>query len=416
MSPKKINLSPKFPTTTLTFRDKSFPLLQTRPVTSLTLDTLQVINMITLDPMYPPSIVGSFKYIVHEYPADIDLFETYNTCCDIDEATTDVATKFREMVKRITSTKNVYLGDFKAGYDTRYTVNIGHIKNDKIKGYNPLNIRSTIVSLHNKGLLTDQEVGLWLSKVIDHPSFVEYIDLESTIRSKHVVRWNTTEVIKGEKILPLGVKLSLKDALSQKSVVKVDVWVYLNNRHVEVTNWFMLTYKDKKGRTQHLSVKPDEYERSLTHDIQHYNNPTVNKYMKLAKRLWLYAVLKKDKKLMISLYPLFGSGAAKMYQIMGEIETIHKILLRIEKPYMPSIIDNIEDWKTRLGTIMSDILPIPVAHSMYEKINVILTNRQNIEEITYGLKDLEDKLNLFVNRYVRLYFRRNNINPTDFIT
>jgi hypothetical protein len=132
--------------------------------------------------------------------------------------------------------------------------------------------------------------------------------------------------------------------------------------------------------------------------------------MKLAKRLWLYAVLKKDKKLMTSLYPLFGSGAAKMYQIMGEIETIQKVLNKVEKPFMDSIISNIEDWKTRIGTIMSDILPIQVAHTIFSKINEILANHHKIDLILYNLEDIADKLNQFVNRYVKLYFKRNRIN------
>jgi hypothetical protein len=313
-------------------------------------------------------------------------------------------------MKRVKKEKDVYLGDFKAGYDFRYKINIGAIRGDKLTKYNPFLIRTAIVSLHERGLLTDEEVGEWLSTVIDQPSVSEYMDLEKTIRSKYVVRWDIDDILRGYKLLPLDVKLTLEDALSHKCIVKLDIWVYLNKRYVELTNWYMLTYTDEKGRHRHMSVKPEKYERSLMHDIQHYNNPTVNKYMKLAKRLWLYAVLKKDKHLMVQLYPLFGSGAAKMYQIMGEIETIEKILTKVKYPFLDSIVANIEDWKTRLGTIMSDVLPIPVAHIIYSKITEMIENKNDIDTILHNLEDIEDKLNHYVNRYVKLYFRRNRIN------
>jgi hypothetical protein len=366
--------------------------------------------MVTLDPRYPPTIVGSFKYIVHEYPADIDLFENYHSCCGLDQATRDVAKKITDMVNRIKIEKDVYLGDFKAGYDMRYKINIGQIIGGKLTKYDPFAIRSAMIALHSKRLITDEELGLWLSKVIDRPSVSEYMDLDDAIRKKYVIRWDVEDIVKGFKKLPLGDKKTLEEALSQKTVVKIDIWVYLNKRYVEVTNWFMLTYEDKEGRHKHMSIKPEKYERSLQHDLEHYSNPTVNKFMKLAKRLWLYAVLKKDKKLMTSLYPLFGSGAAKMYQIMGEIETIQKVLNKVEKPFMDSIISNIEDWKTRIGTIMSDILPIQVAHTIFSKINEILANHHKIDLILYNLEDIADKLNQFVNRYVKLYFKRNRIN------
>jgi hypothetical protein len=380
-------------------------------MSSLSLDTLDAIKLVTIDPTYPPSIVGSFKYIVHEYPADIDLFEKYVSCCDRSTASRDVAKKIQKMIRAISKRHDIYLGDFKAGYDHRYKINIGNIRKNKLVNYDAFRIRTSIIELNKQGLLTSDEMDLWLSKVIDQPTMYEYMDLEKTLRSKYIIRWKQYELIRGEKILPLWKRLTLKEALSHKSVVKVDLWVKLNNRYVEMTNWYMLTYKDDHGKLHNLSVKPEKYEQSLMHDIQHFIDPTVNKYMKLAKRLWLYAVLKKDKRLMVKLYPLFSSGAAKMYQIMGEIETIEKILQNVKSPYIDSIVTNMEDWKTRLGTIMSDVLPIPVAHVIYSKINSMIDKKHNVENMIHELADVNDKLTFFVNRYVKFFFKRNNLHP-----
>ena len=402
--------SPKFPAKTISFRDNNYPLLQMRSFNSLSIETINAIEMITLDSRYPPSIVGSFKYIVHEYPADIDLFETYHTCCNTVEAARDVTAKIKNIFKKIKNDKNTYLGDFKAGYDERYKIDIGCIKGSKLSGYNPFKIRSKITSIHEYKLLSNEDMRKWLNKVIDSPSVSEYRDLEQAIRSKYVVRWTLDDVLKGYVTLPFGKIFKLEDAIASKSIVKIDIWRCLNNRYVEITNWYMITYKDADGSTKYLTSKPGDYEGSLMKDIEHYQSEQTQKYMKLAKRLWNYAVLKKNKTLMSTLYPLFSSGASKMYQILGELETIQKILLKISKPHMDLIIANIEDWKTRIGTIMGDVLPIFEAHSIFTKIDKIIENKNNIPAILHSLEDIEVKLNLYVNRYVLLYFKRNRIN------
>lgn len=406
---------PKFSGKSITFRDKNFSLLQTRPFTSLSLDTIDIINMLTLDPKFPPNIVGSFKYIVHEYPADIDLFESYQDCCNLEEITNKLANKFSDIAIKLKEKKHMYLGDFKAGYDNNYKIDIGYIRGGRLARYNPLLVRSAIIKLYENNLLPLNDMNEWLSKVVENPNIEEYNDLENIIKKKYVIRWNIDELIKKSKILSNNKKISLKEALTHKSIIKIDVWVYLNMRYIEVTNFYMLTYKDSKGKINNLSVKPEKYETSLIKDLYHYNDPAVNKYMKLAKRLWLYAVLKKDKELMISLYPLFSSGASKMYQIIGEIETIQRILENIKYPYLESIIANIENWKTRLGTVMSDILPNQISHYIYIKINEIIKYKNSTDFILLSLDDINDKLTRYINIYVKLYFKLNNIDLKKYI-
>lgn len=394
---------------TVSFRDKNFKLLQTRPHKSLSIDTIEAINLITLDKAYPPNIVGSFKYIVHEYPADIDMFEPYKGCCSMEKVSEDIAEKFKEIALNIKEKTDIYLGDFKAGIDHRYYVNIGKVINNKLHHYDPLKIRKSILDLKEQKLYSEEESNALLLKVIEHPSIQEYNELDNALQKKYIVRWDLAELIKGVKNLPNGEKLALADAVAQKGVVKIDIWVYLNKRYIEMTNWYMLTYEDSTGKEQNLSVKPEKYESSIVKDLKYYNDPLVNKYMKLAKRLWLYAVLKNDRKLMMTLYPLFSSGAAKLYQILGEIETITNILEKIKKPAMDTIIENIEDWKTRLGTIMNDVLPIPVAHNINQRIDDIIANKNKKALIVLHLNELSEKLNEYVNRYVKKYFKRKNI-------
>ena len=224
------------------------------------------------------------------------------------------------------------------------------------------------------------------------------------------MRWTIDELIKGKQTLPLHQEITLEEALTHKSIVKIDIWIYLNQRYIEMTNMFMLTYDDYKDHLHYLSVKPEAYETSLMEDLQKYSNRSVNKYMKLAKRLWVYSVLKNNTKIMEALYPLFSSSASKMYQITGEIETIVNILEHVKNPLLSSIKANIEDWKTRLGTVMSDTLPTDVANGIYRKINTII-NRLNDNKafaITQ-LEELSDILVIYINKYSKRYLNKHKL-------
>jgi len=388
-------------------------LTQTRPFTSLSVDTINAIHLITLDPLFPPKIVGSFKYVVHEYPADIDMFETYKSCCSIYTAKKEIAAKFKAMAQRIKDSQHIYLGDFKAGHDERYYIDIGHSKGSDILDYNPDKIRAAVLKVKAANLLTREECDLILSKIVEKPKLKEFYTLESLLKKKYVVRWTIDEMIKGKQTLPLGQEITLEDALTHKSIVKIDIWIYLNQRYIEMTNMFMLTYDDTKENTHYLSVKPEAYETSLMEDLQKYSNRSVNKYMKLAKRLWVYAVLKNNTKIMEALYPLFSSSASKMYQITGEIETIVNILEHIKHPLLSSIKANIENWKTRLGTVMSDTLPTEVANGIYRKINTIIRrlndNNNNKTFAITQLEELSDTLVIYINKYSKRYLNKHKL-------
>lgn len=405
-------------------------LLQTRSLDSLTVATTEAIRLLTLDPVSPPSIVGSFKFVVHEYPADIDLFSAVHLACctNPEDAAEHAAELFRTMFRGIEHAEGrVFLGDFKAGLDERYRIDLGRVVGVGAKahlvGYDAPRIRRDVLDLNARGALTSSELEEWLALVLDAPSGWEHERLSETVRSKLVARWKVSEVLAGVKTLPGGVRLSLQDALRQKTIVKADVWTFMNGRWVEMSNWYMLTYADANGRKRHLSLKPDPYENSLRRDLEHYASPDVGRRMKLAKRLWLFAILKKDRKLMTKLYPLFSSSAAKMYQIVGEAETIQKLIAHPDaggdRWVRQSVRQNVEDWKTRLGTVTNDVLPPDVARTVFDRIDRALesfevrrrrfagANADQVFEVL--LQDVVDRLQYRINAYVDDHMRRKHI-------
>jgi hypothetical protein len=389
------------------------PLLQTRAMNSLSMELLDIIKLVTLDPRMPPNLVGSFKYIIHEYPADIDMFEAYVHDGSISSTGHYVAERFASIAQNIKNMKGVYLGDFKAGVDERFEVDIGYINpsSGKLVGYHPTKIRERIINIHERGLLADNEADEWLRAVVLVPSILEYLDLDALIRKKYVIRWTVDELIAKKKTLAFGKIIKLETAVLQKSIIKIDIWARLQKRFMEITNFYDLRYRNNTGE---VAINLDassasSYESSLVGDLHHYSNLELGKAMKLTKRLWLYAIMKKDQHLLRSLYPLFGSGAAKMYQILGEIETIENILAKVKKPVIRDILENMEDWKARLGTITNDILPGHIAYEIFKRINASLMSK-NKKDILNTLDYLSDKLTIYVNKYVIEYLKKARVN------
>lgn len=334
------------------FIQSEINILQPRRTESLTPDIKSVIDILTLDPKNPPKIVGSFKYKIHEYPADIDLYETVHGCCEVETTKQQLVEYFKQMAIKINNRRFTYLGDFKAGVDERYYINIGEYDPEKktLISYNSDDIINKIADLYEKKLLTKEEAVEWLRLVYVKPGVIEYQKLRDAIRKKYVLRWTTKEILQGYKILPLNKRISLLTAISQKTIVKADLWALIDDRFMEVTNWFMLT-AEENGKIYHLTEKPDMYQKSLKREILLLKNPRLKKNMKLAKRMWLYAIVEEDHYIIKQLYPLFSSPVAKLYQIQSEVEILMNMLKKLSDPPYHLINKQIIQFKTRIGTI-----------------------------------------------------------------
>ena len=335
------------------FVESEINILQLRKNESLTPDMKEVLDLLTLDPKKPPKIVGSFKYKVHEYPADIDLYEPVHGCCTVDSTKRKIVGAIKDMAKRIKARRFTYLGDFKAGVDDRYYIDIGTYDPEKkiLKGYDQYRIVDAIANLYTRELLSKEEAIELISLVVKRPRSNEHQKLKEAIRQRYVVRWAIDELIKGYKMLPQGKKLYLSAALSHGTVVKADLWALIDDRFMEVTNWFMIVSNDSEGNSVYLSEKPDMYQSSLKRDIMLLKSPELKKHMKLAKRMWLYAISNNDSYTVHQLYPLFSSPIAKLYQIQSEIEILTSMLLKLKSPPLFLIEKQIALFKTRIGSV-----------------------------------------------------------------
>lgn len=379
----------------ITPKKDTVDVLKTREITGLTRETQKLINLVTTRPGVLP--VGSFKYKVHKYPSDIDIFEQVRSCCTKEQAINQIKSKFQEMAKKIKAQPGVYLGDFKAGIDSRFDINL--------KPYDYEYVQNHIRLLVAQNLLTNQEYNEMEKLAKKNPSNKDLEDLAEKVRLLKTIRWNLDEMIAGRKEIRGNVEIDLKDAITHDGIVKIDIWAKYNNRYNEITNFFLLIYKDKEGNEHVLNAKLGDRLEAIEKDIKKYSSKSHYNPLKVGKRLWLKAVFQNDKSLMNKLYPLFSSGAASLGQINGEIEVLINMFKKLKNPPVNDLLIQIDEFKRRINDIYDIDLNTDKIYSLLDQI----TNNYSKEIAIKNLETIFTMLKKYISLYASKYLKNKNL-------
>jgi hypothetical protein len=342
-----------------------------RDMTGLDRETEEIIKLITFsDSTYP---VGSFKYKAHKYPGDVDIFEPVKICCTRQKAIDSIVKELKSIAQKVTNSKKIFWGDFKAGIDYA-------LKPEE--GISPLNYLDQI-----------SKVKLSLE---ERQAIME--DVKDGSRSLYVVRWRPEEIIKGVKTLRSGTQLSLAEAITHDSMIKLDLWAPVNGNYTEVTNFFLFSWTDGKGKTEILNAELGDRMESLNKDIVKYGSKEHWNPLKLAKRLWNKALFLDDKVTSNKLYPLFSSGAAKVNQIIAESETIRAMFEKVSNPPTEKLLKQIDGFKRRINDAHDLIISTEEESHIYKLINSAVDGQGDQQTIS-SLLELEDLIKMLANRY-----------------
>lgn len=357
-------------------------------------DTMDVIQKVTSRMGTLP--VGTFKYKIFKYPGDIDIFERLEHCCTYNAAKIYSALEIQSIIKDICKDPDIIFTDFKAGYDTRYKIYTGIIDDNNIIDYEPVLVRRDISNLWTAGLLSDDDYNKLMCLVKDRPNINDMIILNEELRKYWLIRWNQKELLTGYKILPGSYKLYLDIALSQGTVVKLDTISKIDNRYVEVSNFFLVIENDKYGNKQILSEELGDYEQSLLSDVYKYfhNNP-----LKSVKRLWMYLAF-KNKICDLSLFTdLFSSDIALESQIISDLEVAIQLLNSNQST--DSVCNKIYDQQFLFQSISNRLSMIGLSFSRIftDDIHVLIGN----------LSRLKDELQINVNNKTLIWLHDNEI-------
>ena len=387
-----------------------YELLKVRKPENYSKEVLNILDIATTNKTYP---VGSYKYLLYKYPGDIDIFEPISGCCTFNEAKKKIAEKVQKMAKKIKKSRNIYLGDFKAGVDDRWEIYIGRVQLGKIKDYDPTLIKRRIDDIYNQKNMTKKEHTAILKLVKNKPSLQQWDDLNDFIRNKYLVRWKLEEILAGKKQLFKNKTLFLDEALTHDSVVKIDIWAKVKGRFTEITNYILVIQEDKKEHKIVLNAGLKDYIQSINEDIYKYSKKDNKNSLKLAKRLFnKYRVLtnKHDEyaRDIKKLAPLFASEASRLSQLVSECTVLQDMEINVKRAPQSAIKKQIEGFKKRVRTDDEDIdLPYKKLDYQFNKALEFKTRKS----VLYHLEKAKNLIIPVIEKYSASFLRKNKIKP-----
>jgi len=247
-----------------------------------------IIDIVTVNHDVNP--VGTFGYDIFKYPGDIDLFEKLRSDKPLKLFLENMVSRLKNIIESILLSDNIFFVEFKSGIDQRFD----------IENYSDVvYVAKQLKRWHESGYITREE-GINSLSLIDKYYVAKrsgldieeaFTEMSENIREYKMLRWKASEILKGEKELRGGAKISLYDALNMKEVTKLDTLVWYDNRYVEMTNFFYFELVNPSTNAVTIISKPfGNYLDSINKDIRKYagcDDPHKMDTLKMLKRMFL---------------------------------------------------------------------------------------------------------------------------------
>jgi hypothetical protein len=321
------------------------------------------VDLLTFDEKNPAETFGSYLFRFQKYSGDVDLNEIvlYD-----DEITTlnSFIKKLKSIIHNLDH--NHVFSEFKAGFDNNFNFSIGTLSNG-IFVPNP-DLIIILQDRYENKLLTKEEFGTILKALLQcldssdtTINEMAYDYIFNLIRNKKILRWTKDELLKGSKILSDGTSYPLQVALTDDTIVKLDIISLLNNKFVEVTNIVSLQYHNPDNPNDIIPINIDSRvtlgnPEGLRDDIEklYYSNKFFSPF-KACKRI--YSLIRKTEEYSYienKLYPIISGDISLLYQIKSEIEAINIVLDKSPiKYHLRRVHTQLQDIKGRLNYVLA---------------------------------------------------------------
>jgi hypothetical protein len=386
-----------------------------KPVTSYSANIIKEINLISYDKNESHPI-GTFSYRSTLYPSDIDAFELIQECCDMNTVIILFLRKIQDIVKEILTKRNHWFLELKAGLDNRYNLDIGQLHNMQWL-INP-ELHNNIFTLYHNNLLSRKEYEILNSLITNNPGPKEYEILKKMLREHYILRWSAIEVLRGYKQLSGGIIKTLQNAFIDKSQINMELIVIINNKIVDISNFFAVEAIDNLGNVTVINLPQEShtdfenyFKENLKSSIEKlYYSILEPNYLKLAKRYFSYGRFTKNSVLINKVLPLLNSSIGLAGQLKSEIAVIIKLIEFTHGQHLPLniIVNQLDNLKTRLSHVIeinNDTLTMlnELIQKAMDQINPI-----NMIEFLSPIKKMLEEL---TNQYSLIYLKRVKLAP-----
>lgn len=301
-------------------------------------------------------LYGSESFRTIRYPSDIDFKQVIKFPTKDKELAIDTFLKsFTQLLKRIKSEKGVYLGDVKVGFDHVFdSINIGQLHNGAITGFNMTDVKRQLTYLYKNKFIEKDEFFKVFKLIKPLMTLADYDELVEELRNLHIIRWKEDELLRGYKILTGDRKYTLREALHDKTMVKIDVYQSYNGKYIEYSNFFILFYEVGKEEYTLINLPTNYFdliEITLQEEIEKFMFSTnFLKPFKSAKRMFSLARLYKDQDMLERLLPLLNGDCGQLYQIISDFDLI-ATMLDLKNPPLKELMDQLDKLKYKLPNI-----------------------------------------------------------------
>jgi len=272
--------------------------MEVKPTEAVNKDIKSIFKLISYK-QDNPIILGSNRYSDVKYPSDFDLFEVIYTHQNKNIFIKNVHKMFKKIFKN-TQKSNIYFIDFKAGYDKE--LYFDDFKNKKaVKNFYKQKLQDN--------LITKETYNTILSLLKNT------LKLEEYCKNLYKLRWKYEDIMNGFINVSNNRKIYFNDLFNDKSLFKIDIVSYVNERFIEFSNIFEFRYSNGVN----INAEKADDLQSLKEDMkeQYYNK----NYMKAIKRLFSISKIEDNKELANTLLDIINSDAGKLSQVKSNIDT-----------------------------------------------------------------------------------------------
>lgn len=402
-------------------------LIEARPGSSIPESLQKKVDVILLNKKSLDwQIFGSSMYRIQKYYGDIDVREHFFSNKSIEDIINKTEKSLQKMVTEINNKELSFFSEIKAGLDTRYAIDIGNIDNGI---YYPSKDLSFIVNTYYKmKLFNKEEYEIISNNLKGKLTSINYDIIYNIIRERRILRWTSEEILKGKKILPLGIKMTLNEALNMKTHIKIDYITVINGNFIEVTNIMFLGHKNKDGSLDLINTFSDYlqsyvYVRQMRDDIEKlffsdfYFNPfkASKRLFALFRAFYIYSIRYYDinKEKIYEIYiekivSLIKGDISYLYQIKSFLSSIKRLYkLNVKIPEV-ELINQINLIQFNLSNIL--FLPLEQVNNINDIISLFKKTKNNQDRLKI-INILLENFNNWINGKTISYLNRVNMNP-----
>lgn len=313
-------------------------------------------------------LIGSNSLRSIKYGADYDA-EAYPK----DKSCAKLAKKIRDAYLKTAKNPDIWITDFKAGWDERLVYR-GDFSKDSVEEYteNPL-----IPDDYKKKILAASGE-----------------EQEKLVNDLWKLRWDTAAIKRGFVKLIDGKKKTFAECIIDPTPCKIDLIARVGDQFAEISENYYITCDGKKNwnETQNRAELEAEFEE----EIRYYSR--VNKFKALKRLFSLLKVEgeKKNKSKMERLVEFFNSPVGAANKIKNELDILETLLMLPNPPKWELIENNLQYIKEGF----SKLGEVEVKSSVFPFIDEI-TDRSSLADV----RELRDYLAGLVNRYSADFLR-----------